>query len=282
MRQYLDLVENVLTNGVRKENRTGIPTLSCFAENYKVDLAKGFPLLTTKKVYFRSVILELLWYLRGEDHIRWLRDENDCHIWDAWADDDGYVGPIYPTLWRRFPNLKSPDGFSYPGQDQKKNIEWSYDEFDQVQRAIDMLKTNPNSRRIVVSAWHPGVLDEMRLPPCHVMYIFNVANGKLNCHLTQRSGDIALGIPFNLACYSALTMTIAQETGLEPGTFAHTIVDAHIYENHIDGLKEQLKREPRELPELIIRQKPIDQLGFEDFELKNYHPHDPIRFPVAV
>ena len=282
MKQYHDLVENVLTNGVKKENRTGTPTLSCFAESYKVDLKEGFPLLTTKKVYFRSVILELLWYLRGEDHIRWLRDEKDCHIWDAWADEDGYVGPIYPTLWRRFPNLKSSDGFSYPGKGDAENAQWSYDEFDQVQRAINMLKTNPNSRRIVVSAWHPGVLDEMRLPPCHVMYIFNVSNGRLNCHLTQRSGDIALGIPFNLACYSALTMTIAQETNLEPGTFAHTIVDAHIYENHVEGLKKQLKRKPRALPELKISEKPIDKLQYEDFTLINYNPHDPIKFPVAV
>ena len=282
MKQYLDLVEKVLTQGVKKENRTGVPTISCFAESYKADLSEGFPLLTTKKVYFRSVILELLWYLRGEDHIRWLRDEKDCHIWDAWADEDGYVGPIYPTLWRRFPNLKSNDGFSYPGKGDPENTEWAYDEFDQVQRAIDMLKTNPNSRRIVVSAWHPGVLDEMRLPPCHVMYIFNVSNGRLNCHLTQRSGDIALGIPFNLACYSALTMTIAQETNLKPGIFAHTIVDAHIYENHVDGLKEQLKRKPRTLPELEITKKPIDELQYEDFTLKNYNPHDPIKFPVAV
>lgn len=282
MKQYLDLVDNVLTRGIRKDNRTGVPTFSCFAESYKADLSEGFPLLTTKKVYFRSVILELLWYLRGEDHIRWLRDENDCHIWDAWADEDGYVGPIYPTLWRRFPNLKSSDGFSYPGKDTADNVKWTYDEFDQIQRAIDMLKTNPNSRRIVVSAWHPGVLEEMRLPPCHVMYIFNVSDGKLNCHLTQRSGDIALGIPFNLACYSALTMTIAQETNLKPGIFAHTIVDAHIYENHIDGLKKQLKRKPRVLPQLFIEDKPLDELQFEDFTLKNYNPHDPIRFPVAV
>ena len=282
MKQYLDLVQNVLENGVKKENRTGISTLSCFAENYKVDLGKGFPLLTTKKVFFRSVILELLWYLRGEDHIKWLRDENNCHIWDAWADEDGYVGPIYPTLWRRFPSVKTPDGRHYPGKGVGSQPEWQYDEYDQVQRAIEMLKTNPNSRRIVVSAWHPGVLDEMRLPPCHVMYIFNVADGRLNCHLTQRSGDIALGIPFNLACYSALTMAIAGETKLEPGTFAHTIVDAHIYENHIDGLKGQLKREPRELPKLKIKPKPIDELVYTDFELVNYNPHDIIRFPVAV
>ncbi len=282
MQAYLDLVSRVLEHGVRKENRTGTDTLSNFAEFYKVDLAEGFPLLTTKKVYFKSVIMELLWYLRGDDHVRWLRDEKDVHIWDAWADDDGYVGPIYPVLWRRFPFLKSPDGSSYPKQGESRDKNWSYDEFDQVQRAIDMLKTNPNSRRIVVSTWHPGLLDEMRLPPCHIMYIFNVSDGKLNCHLTQRSGDIALGIPFNLACYSALTLAIAQEVGLKPGTFAHTIVDAHIYENHIEGLQEQLKREPRKLPSLSIADKPIDKLEFEDFTLEGYNPDPPIKFPVAV
>jgi len=282
MKQYLNLVNNVLENGVRKENRTGIDTVSSFSEFYKVNLADGFPLLTTKKVYFRSVILELLWYLRGEDHIRWLRDEKNCHIWDAWADEDGYVGPIYPVLWRRYPYLKTVDGRSYISNGQKDSVKWKLEEFDQVQRVISLIKENPNSRRMVVSAWHPGLLNEMALPPCHVMYIFNVADGKLNCHLTQRSGDVALGIPFNLACYSALTMTIAKITGLQPGTFAHTIVDAHIYVNHIDGLREQLKRKPGKLPELIIADKEIDALEFEDFELKGYHPQEPIKFEVAV
>ncbi|MEQ9092391.1 MAG: thymidylate synthase [Balneola sp.] len=282
MKAYLDLVKNVLENGVRKENRTGTDTISNFAEFYKVDLSEGFPLLTTKKVFFRSVILELLWYLRGEDHIRWLRDENDCHIWDAWADEDGHVGPIYPVLWRRFPYLEK-ENVNLEGTGGAVESEtWVRKEFDQVQRAIDMLKTNPNSRRIVVSTWHPGLLGEMALPPCHIMYIFNVSNGKLNCHLTQRSGDIALGIPFNLACYSALTMAIAQEVGLEPGTFAHTIVDAHIYVNHVDGLKEQLKREPRELPTLEIAKKPVDELTFDDFKLNNYDPDPVIKFEVAV
>lgn len=282
MKAYLDLVQNVIDNGVLKENRTGVKTLSNFAEFYKVDLSEGFPLLTTKKVFFRSVILELLWYLRGEDHIKWLRDENDCHIWDAWADEDGYVGPIYPVLWRRFPMAKAADGSVYKTPGNGENKTWHYDEFDQVQNAIHMLKTNPNSRRIVVSAWHPGLLGEMGLPPCHLMYIFNVSDGKLNCHLTQRSGDIALGIPFNLACYSALTLAVAREVGLNPGIFAHTIVDAHIYENHIEGLKEQLKREPRPLPQLEIANKPVDELEFEDFQLKNYDPYPVIRFPVAV
>ncbi|MEX0773562.1 MAG: thymidylate synthase [Balneolales bacterium] len=275
MKAYLDLVQNVLDNGVRKTNRTGIDTISSFAQFYRVDLSQGFPLLTTKKVYFRSVILELLWYLRGEDHIRWLRDENDCHIWDAWADEKGHVGPIYPVLWRRFPGNVDEVGKNGKNETNKS-------EFDQLKEAIHTLKTNPNSRRIVVSAWHPGLLSQMALPPCHIMYIFNVSNGKLNCHLTQRSGDIALGIPFNLACYAALTMAVAREVNLEPGEFAHTIVDAHIYENHIDGLKEQLTRKPKELPRLEISEKPFDELAFEDFKLYGYNPDPAIKFQVAV
>lgn len=282
MKQYLNLVQNVLENGVRKPNRTGIDTISSFSEFYKVDLAKGFPLLTTKKVYFRSVILELLWYLRGEDHIRWLRDEMDCHIWDDWADEDGNVGPIYPVLWRRFPYMEEDEIHFEGNASHILKTVFIKSEYDQVRKAINMLKNNPGSRRIVVSAWHPALLDKMALPPCHVMYIFNVADGKLNCHLTQRSGDIALGIPFNMACYSALTMAIANEVGLEYGHFAHTIVDAHIYENHIDGLREQLKREPRELPTLTIAKKPVDDLTFEDFTLENYNPHPAIKFEVAV
>ena len=275
MKVYHDLVQRVLDHGVRKKNRTGTDTISNFAECYKVNLSEGFPLLTTKKVFFKSVILELLWYLRGEDHIRWLRDKNNVHIWDAWADEAGHVGPIYPVLWRRFPFLtehKNEDG----------TTEWRQDEFDQIKNVIHMLKTDPMSRRIVVSAWHPGLLPKMALPPCHIMYIFNVSEGKLNCHLTQRSGDIALGIPFNLACYSALTMAIAQEVGLEPGVFAHTIVDAHIYVNHIDGLKQQLSRSPKALPELKIANKPVDKLSYEDFELIGYDPDPLIRFEVAV
>ena len=275
MKVYHDLVQRVLDHGVRKKNRTGTDTISNFAEYYKVNLSEGFPLLTTKKVFFKSVVLELLWYLRGEDHIRWLRDKNNVHIWDAWADEAGHVGPIYPVLWRRFPFLtehKNEDG----------TTEWRRDEFDQIKNVIHMLKTDPMSRRIVVSAWHPGLLPKMALPPCHIMYIFNVSDGKLNCHLTQRSGDIALGIPFNLACYSALTMAIAQEVGLEHGVFAHTIVDAHIYVNHIDGLKQQLSRSPKALPELKIANKPVDKLSYEDFELIGYDPDPLIRFEVAV
>jgi len=282
MRQYLDLVQRVIDNGVLKKNRTGTDTIANFAEFYRVDLSEGFPLLTTKKVFFRSVILELLWYLRGEDHIRWLRDENDCHIWDAWANESGHVGPIYPVLWRRFPYTAEEEVILEEDASGISHTELVKKEFDQVKNAIHLLKTQPESRRIVVSAWHPGLLGEMALPPCHILYIFNVANGKLNCHLTQRSGDIALGIPFNLACYAALTMAIAQEVGLEPGEFAHTIIDAHIYVNHIDGLKEQLQRKPRKLPTLTIANKPIDQLAFDDFKLEGYDPDPLIRFEVSV
>lgn len=282
MKQYLDMVQNVLDNGVTKENRTDTDTIANFSEFYRVDLSEGFPLLTTKKMHFRSVILEMLWYLRGEDHIRWLRDEKDCHIWDEWADEDGNVGPIYPVMWRRFPYHESEEVRFEGNASHIVNSMWVKKEIDQVQRAINLLKENPNSRRIVVSAWHPGLLEKMSLPPCHVMYIFNVTNGKLNCHLTQRSGDIALGVPFNMACYSALTMAIANEVGLEYGEFAHTIVDAHIYENHVDGLKEQLKREPYDLPTLDIADKPIDDLTFDDFTLKDYNHHPGISFEVAV
>ncbi len=282
MKAYLDLVERVLQKGTRKENRTGIDTISSFAEFYKVNLQDGYPLLTTKKVPFRSVILELLWYLRGEDHIRWLRDENDCHIWDAWADENGYVGPIYPVMWRRFPYLDEEMVDLEGDAGMLKKMAHYKKEHDQIRNAIDLLRSDPHSRRIVVNAWHPGLLDKMALPPCHVMFIFNVSEGKLNCHLTQRSGDIALGIPFNLACYSALTIAMAKLTGLEPGEFAHTIVDAHIYLNHIEGLHEQLAREPRTLPKLEIDAKDIDELALEDFRLLDYNPHPRISFDVAV
>jgi len=282
MKAYHELVERVLTHGVLKPNRTGTDAISSFAESYRVDLSEGYPLLTTKKVFFRSVILELLWYLRGENHIRWLRDEKDCHIWDAWADETGYVGPIYPVMWRRFPYTEYEDiDLEGVGATITK-VAPSQKEFDQIQYVIDEIKRNPTSRRLVVSAWHPGLIKEMALPPCHLMFIFNVTGDRLNCHLTQRSGDIALGIPFNLACYSALTMIIAKQTGLKPGTFAHTIVDAHIYANHVDGLKEQLKREPYPFPTLEIADKDIDDLEYEDFTLSNYQHHPPIKFEVAV
>jgi thymidylate synthase len=270
MREYLDLVERVLANGKLKHNRTGTDTLSCFAEHYSVDLGKGYPLLTTKKMNFRAMLHEVLWYLSGEDHIRNLRQHTK--IWDAWADENGNLDTAYGRYWRRFPSARLN-----PGTGRYEVVE-----IDQIGEIIRLLKTDPNSRRMVVTAWEPGNALNSKLPPCHYTFAFNVLAGKLNCHLTQRSGDIAIGIPFNLAAYALLTQVLAQEAGLEPGTFSHTIVDAHIYVNHIDGLKEQLKRTPRPLPRLEIARKPIDELQFEDFTLVGYECDEPIKFAVAV
>jgi thymidylate synthase len=279
MKQYLELVQTVMDKGVRKKTRTGVDTISYFGAFYKVDLSEGFPLLTTKKMQWKSLLHEVLWYLSGENHIRNLRQHTK--IWDAWADENGVLETAYGYYWRHFPSAK-----------KNKNGEWEVKEVDQVQYVIDEIKRNPTSRRLVISAWEPGNATTSKLPPCHYTFVFNVNDGKLNCHLTQRSGDIALGIPFNLAAYSLLTQVIAQQVNLEPGQFAHTIVDAHIYvgdkgtENerydHLAGLKEQLKREPLPLPQLKIADKPIDELKFEDFELLNYKYHDKISFEVAV
>lgn len=284
MRQYLDLVSRVMKDGKVRANRTGTDTFASFSEFYKVDLSEGYPLLTTKTVNFRSVIMELLWYLRGEDHIRWLRNEKNVHIWDAWADDNGWVGPAYPVLWRRFPGIVSYSDAVLAKRNEggSEFYQTSVKEYDQIRHIIDLLENNPNSRRMVLNTWYPGLEDQMALPPCHCMVIFSTIGDKLNCHLTQRSGDIALGIPFNLACYTALTMILAQQTGFEAGEFAHTIVDAHIYTNHVKGLNDQLDREPSKLPTLEIANKDIDELEFEDFALKNYNPQPPIKFEVAV
>jgi len=279
MQQYLDLVKLVIENGVRKPSRTGVDTLSYFAAFYKVDLSQGFPLLTTKKVEWKSLLYEVLWYLSGEKHIRNLRQHTK--IWDAWADENGNLETAYGYYWRHFPSAQKDE-----------NGNWHVTEFDQIKYVIDELKANPYSRRLVVTAWEPGNATKSKLPPCHYSFAFNVNDGKLNCHLTQRSGDIALGIPFNLAAYSLLTQIIAQEVGLQLGSFAHTIIDAHIYVaekgsemekyDHLEGLKEQLKRKPLPLPQLKIAKKPIDELNFEDFELTNYQHQDKIRFEVAV
>jgi thymidylate synthase len=279
MQQYLDLVKLVMENGVRKPTRTGVDTISYFAAFYRVDLGQGFPLLTTKKMQWKSLLHEVLWYLSGENHIRNLRQHTK--IWDAWADEQGNLETAYGYYWRKFPSAQ-----------KNKEGKWEVHEVDQIQYVIDQLKKNPYSRRLVVSAWEPGNATTSKLPPCHYSFAFNVSDGKLNCHLTQRSGDIALGIPFNLAAYSILTQIIAQETNLELGFFAHTIIDAHIYVadkgskmeqyDHLEGLKEQLKRKPLPLSRLIIAKKPIDQLTFDDFELKDYQYHDPIKFEVAV
>jgi len=279
MKQYLDLVKLVLDEGILKKNRTGVDTISYFGAFYKVDLSKGFPLLTTKQMYWNSLLHEMLWYLSGEDHIRNLREKTK--IWDAWADEDGNLDTAYGNYWRHFPSASK----NYKG-------EWQVKEVDQIQYVIDEIRKNPNSRRLVVSAWEPGNAISSKLPPCHYTYTFNVSDGKLNCHLTQRSGDIALGIPFNLAAYSLLTQIIAQEVDLELGYFAHSIVDAHIYfaeegspngkYDHSRGLREQLKKEPLELPKLIIKKKPINELVFEDFKLEGYKHYDKIKFEVAV
>ncbi|MEW6509764.1 MAG: thymidylate synthase [Bacteroidota bacterium] len=270
MREYLDLVERVLKNGSLKKNRTGVDTLSCFAEHYIVDLSNGYPLLTTKRVNFNAMLHEVLWYLSGEDHIRNLRKHTK--IWDAWADENGNLETAYGRYWRKFPSARW------------NSATGSYDveEVDQIGRVIELLKTDPTSRRMVVTAWEPGNALNSKLPPCHYTFAFNVQGNKLHCHLTQRSGDIAIGIPFNLAAYALLTQILAQEAGIEPGLFSHTIVDAHIYVNHIDGLTEQLKRIPKPLPRVEIARKPIDDLRFEDFALIGYECHEPIRFEVAV
>jgi thymidylate synthase len=279
MKEYLDLVRLVIDNGLRKKSRTGIDTISYFGAFYKVDLSKGFPLLTTKKMEWKSLLHEVLWYLSGDNHIRNLRKHTK--IWDAWADEEGNLETAYGYYWRKFPSAEKDE-----------NGNWQVREVDQIQYIIDEIRRQPYSRRLVVSAWEPGNATKSKLPPCHYSFAFNVQDGKLNCHLTQRSGDIALGIPFNLAAYSILTQIIAQETDLNPGYFAHTIIDAHIYvgdkgsENerydHLDGLKEQLNREPLPLPKLIIKKKPLSELTFEDFELVDYQYHPKIKFEVAV
>ncbi len=272
MKAYLNLVTEVLENGVKKSNRTGTDTLMVFGYHYKVNLQDGFPLLTTKKVFFNSVIRELLWYLSGDTHIRDLRKHTK--IWDAWTSEEKNweVGKMYGYQWVNWDKYEQVNG----------NGTVKHSHINQIQNVIDLIKTNPESRRMVVSAWNPAVLDEIALPSCHAFFIFNVTNGKLNCHLTQRSGDIALGIPFNLACYATLTQMIAQETNLEPGEFSHYINDAHIYIDHVEGLKEQLQRDPLPLPRLEIAPKPFWELQFDDFTLHDYNFHPPIKFPVAV
>ena len=293
MREYLDLVRTVLTHGIRKPSRTGVDTLAFFGAFYKVDLAAGFPLLTTKKVNFASCLHELLWYLSGEDHIRNLRKVTK--IWDAWADTNGGLETAYGRYWRRFPH---PVQKSHAPLAQTGVRTAEVQEIDQIQYVIDEIRRNPFSRRLVVTAWEPGNAENSKLPPCHYTFAFNVspdaagAPRRLNCHLTQRSGDIALGIPFNLACYATLTQMLAQEVGLEPGQFAHTIIDAHIYcadagspmaaYDHVAGLKTQLERTPRPLPRLIIAPKPLQDLRFEDFKVEGYDPHPAIQFKVAV
>ncbi len=263
MKKYLKLMEYVLKNGERRMDRTGTGTVSLFGHHTRYDLKNNFPLITTKKIHLRSVIHELLWFLRGETNTRYLK-ENKVRIWDEWADDNGELGPIYGKQWRKW---SSPDG-----------------DVDQIKKLIDDIRTNPTSRRLIVSAWNPADLNKMKLPPCHAFMQFYVNNGYLSCQLYQRSADIFLGVPFNIASYSLLTLMIAKVCKLKPNEFIHCIGDAHIYLNHLKQVKEQLSRKPKELPRMIIRRElnDITQYTFEDFELKSYQHHPHIKGEVSV
>ena len=264
MKQYLDLLKHIRDNGVVKQDRTGIGTKSIFGYQMRFDLQQGFPLLTTKKVHLKSIIYELLWFISGDTNIKYLK-EHGVSIWDEWADTNEDLGPVYGHQWRSWP---TPDGKS----------------IDQLANVIDTIKNNPDSRRILVSAWNPGEVDKMALPPCHCLFQFYVAEGKLSCQLYQRSADTFLGVPFNIASYSLLTMMIAQVCGLQPGEFIHTTGDTHLYLNHIEQVNLQLSREPRALPKMIINPEVNDLFNFkyEDFRLEGYEPWPKIKAPVAV
>ncbi|MFZ5508607.1 MAG: thymidylate synthase [Pseudomonadota bacterium] len=264
MRQYLDLMRHVLEHGHEKSDRTGTGTLSVFGWQMRFDLGEGFPLLTTKKLHTKSIIYELLWFLRGDTNIRYLK-EHGVSIWDEWADADGELGPVYGKQWRRW---ETADGRS----------------IDQIAQLVDGLKRNPDSRRHIVTAWNPGEVERMKLPPCHVLFQFYVAGGKLSCQLYQRSADIFLGVPFNIASYALLALMVAQVCGYRPGEFVHTLGDAHLYLNHLEQARLQLAREPRPLPRMRLNPEVRDIFAFrfEDFTLEDYQPHPHIPAPVAV
>ena len=264
MKQYLDLMRHVRDHGVRKEDRTGTGTLSVFGYQMRFDLAAGFPLVTTKKLHLRSIIHELLWFLRGDTNIAYLHD-NNVTIWDEWADGNGDLGPVYGSQWRSW---RAADGRS----------------IDQISQVVEQLKTTPDSRRIIVSAWNAGEIEHMALPPCHAFFQFYVAEGRLSCQLYQRSADIFLGVPFNIASYALLTRMMAQVTGLKAGDFVHTLGDAHLYLNHLDQAELQLSRTPRKLPVMQINPEVSDLFAFvfEDFELQDYDPYPHIKAPVAI
>jgi thymidylate synthase len=264
MKQYLDLLSDILENGFERADRTGTGTRAVFGRQMRFDLADGFPMVTTKKLHLRSIIVELLWFLKGDTNIKYLKD-NGVSIWDDWADANGDLGPVYGKQWRSW---AAPDGHV----------------IDQIQWVLDEIRTNPNSRRLIVSAWNPADVNEMALPPCHCLFQFNVMDGKLNCQLYQRSADIFLGVPFNIASYALLTLMMARATGLKPGEFVHTFGDAHLYLNHIEQAKLQLSREPRALPSIALNPDKTDLFGweYEDFKVENYTPHAHIKAPVAV
>lgn len=264
MRQYLDLMRHVLEHGNPKTDRTGTGTLSVFGHQMRFDLSQGFPLVTTKKCHLRSIIHELLWFLQGDTNIKYLKD-NGVTIWNEWADENGNLGPVYGYQWRSWPTA---DG---------RHI-------DQIKQVIDQIKNTPDSRRLIVSAWNVGEVEKMKLPPCHAFFQFYVANGKLSCQLYQRSADIFLGVPFNIASYAVLTMMVAQVCGLKLGDFVHTLGDAHLYSNHLEQTREQLSRTPRALPTMKLNPAVTDifNFKFEDFTLEGYDPHPAIKAPVAV
>ncbi len=264
MRQYLSLLDTVINHGTDRGDRTGTGTRSIFGHQMRFDLSKGFPALTTKKLHLKSIIHELLWFLQGSSNIGYLK-ENGVSIWDDWADENGELGPVYGVQWRSWPKS---DGTT----------------LDQISGVVEQIRNNPNSRRLIVSAWNPALVDQMALPPCHALFQFYVADGKLSCQLYQRSGDIFLGVPFNIASYALLTMMVAQVCDLEPGDFVHTLGDAHLYANHFDQAGEQLARQPRSLPTMRINPQVRDIFSFqiEDFELVDYHPDAHIRAPIAV
>ncbi len=264
MRQYLDLMQEILENGAKKSDRTGTGTLSVFGRQLRFDLSEGFPLVTTKKLHLRSIIYELLWFLRGDTNIKYLKD-NGVTIWDEWADENGELGPVYGHQWRSWP---APDGKS----------------IDQISQVIEQIKRKPDSRRHIVTAWNPSEVDKMALPPCHALFQFYVADGKLSCQLYQRSADYFLGVPFNIASYALLTFMFAQQCDLLPGEFVWTGGDVHLYLNHIDQARQQLERKPFALPQLNIKRRPesIFDYAYDDFEILNYQAHPSIKAPIAV
>lgn len=264
MKQYLNLMQDILDNGSRKTDRTGTGTLSVFGRQLRFDLSAGFPLVTTKKLHLRSIIYELLWFLNGDTNVKYLND-NGVSIWDEWADANGELGPVYGHQWRSWP---APDGRS----------------IDQISQVLDQIKKKPDSRRHIVTAWNPAEVDKMALPPCHALFQFYVADGKLSCQLYQRSADYFLGVPFNIASYALLTYMFAQQCDLQPGEFVWTGGDVHLYTNHLEQARLQLTREPYPLPELHIKRKPasIFDYSFEDFEIRNYQAHPSIKAPIAV
>lgn len=264
MKQYLTLMQDILDNGARKTDRTGTGTLSVFGRQLRFDLEAGFPLVTTKKLHLRSIIYELLWFLNGDTNIKYLND-NGVSIWDEWADENGELGPVYGSQWRSWP---APNGES----------------IDQISKVLDQIKNKPDSRRHIVSAWNPAEVDKMALPPCHALFQFYVADGKLSCQLYQRSADYFLGVPFNIASYALLTHMVAQQCDLKPGEFVWTGGDVHLYTNHLEQAQTQLSREPYPLPQLHIKRKPASLFDyqFEDFEIVNYQCHPGIKAPIAV